>query len=94
MPATANDEADRKRAALRRKIREALEAGLLPLGRIGSVARRGTGRPCFICQDVIVADDLEREVQIGQQGTRAVMVHEPCYLIWRVETMAIHRANR
>lgn len=74
--------------ALRRRIREALAAGLLPLGRIGSVVGRGTGRPCFICGHVIVPSDLEHEVQTGPRGETTVMVHEPCYLLWRVETMA------
>jgi len=71
--------------ALRRRVREALAAGLLPLARVGSVGRRGSRQPCFICQEVIVPSELEREIQLAQR--RPVVVHEPCYLIWRVETM-------
>lgn len=76
---------------LRRRIREALAAGLLPLGRVGSVVRIGSGRPCFICREVVNANNIEREVQIGTQGNTPVIVHEPCYLLWRVETLALHR---
>jgi hypothetical protein len=71
---------------LRREIREALEAGVLPLAQLGSVVRRGTGQPCFICKEVIETGQLERDVRLGPR--EAVMVHEPCYLLWRVETMA------
>jgi hypothetical protein len=75
------------RGALRQRIRESLAAGLLPLSRLGSMVRRGSGRACFICQEVIVPSDLEREVQIGPNGDRPVMVHEACYVLWRVESM-------
>jgi hypothetical protein len=70
---------------LRREVREALTAGLLPLARPGSIVRRGTYQPCFVCKAVIDPSELEREVRLDQ---RAIVVHEPCYLLWRVETMA------
>lgn len=73
---------------LRREIREALTAGLLPLARLGSVVRRGTYQPCFICKSVIAPTELEREVRLDQGEQRVIVVHEPCYLLWRVETMA------
>ena len=74
---------------LRREIRDALEAGVLPLAELGSVVRRGTCQPCFICKEVIEPAQLERDVRLGpREPKRAVMVHEPCYLLWRVETMA------
>ena len=72
--------------ALRRRVREALTAGLLPLARHGAVVRRGTGRLCFVCEDVLMPADLEREVRLTEE--RRVVVHEPCYQVWRVETMA------
>jgi hypothetical protein len=75
--------------ALRREIRKALEAGVLPLAQLGSVVRRGTCQPCFICKEVIETGQLERDVRLGpREPKQAVMVHEPCYLLWRVETMA------
>jgi hypothetical protein len=75
--------------ALRREIRDALEAGLLRLAQLGSVARRGTRQPCFICQGLIEPGELEREVKLRvRERPGAVIVHEPCYLLWRVETMA------
>lgn len=73
---------------LRREIREALTAGLLPLARPGSIVRRGTYQPCFICKAVIDPSELEREVRPDRGEERIIVVHEPCYLLWRVETMA------
>jgi len=63
---------------LRMGVRAALAAGVLPLGRISSVVRRASGRP----------SELEYEVPFGEAGRAAVVVHEPCYRLWRVETMA------
>ena len=84
--AVTNDDPELdSRINLRRTIWEALAAGLLPLARLGSVVRRGTGQPCFICNQEIVPGELEREVQLAPR--RSVMVHEPCYLLWRVETL-------
>jgi hypothetical protein len=74
------------RLSLRRTIREVLAAGLLPLARLGSVVRRGIGQPCFICNQEIVPSELEREVQLAPR--RSVMLHGPCYLLWRVETLS------
>jgi hypothetical protein len=81
-----NDAEVDSRTRLRRTIREALAAGLLPLARLGSAVRRGTGQPCFVCQEAIVPNELEREVQLAPR--RLVTVHEPCYLLWRVETLS------
>jgi hypothetical protein len=73
--------------ALREKIRAALAAGLLPFGRLASVVRRGTGQRCLICGRLIAPTELEHEVQIDERGG-AVIVHEPCHRLWRVETAA------
>jgi len=76
--------------AVRQRVRAALAAGLLPLARLTSTVRRGTGRPCLVCGRGIEATEVEQEVQLDdQQRTRAVFVHEPCYRLWRVETTAI-----
>jgi hypothetical protein len=74
--------------SLRMRVRAALAAGLLPLGRISSVVRRASGRPCFVCGETIPPSELEHEVPVGEAGRAAVVVHEPCYRLWRVETMA------
>jgi len=78
---------------LRRRIREALAAELLPLGMTGSATRPGSERPCFICDQLVLSIDLEREVSIGQRDRRLVTVHEPCYLLWRVESMVLARVK-
>jgi hypothetical protein len=74
---------------LRQRVRAVLGAGLLPLGRLSSVIRRGTGRACLVCDRVIDPTELEYEVQLDDRGARTVFVHEPCYRLWRVETNAI-----
>jgi hypothetical protein len=74
---------------LRQKVREALESNLLPAAHAGSVVRRGTGQQCFICHQTITASELECVVRtlVGRDD-RSVTVHEPCRLVWRVESMA------
>ena len=84
---TSTPDDDQK--ALRQKVRAALAAGSLPLGRLAAVVRRGTGRRCRICGGVIAPSELEHEVQIDDRDTGAVIVHEPCHRLWRVETAAV-----
>ena len=86
MPISTPDDDEQK--ALRQKVRTALAAGLLPLGRLAAVVRRGTGRRCLICGGVTAPSELEHEVQIDDRDAGAVIVHEPCHRLWRVETAA------
>jgi hypothetical protein len=86
MPISTRDD-DQK--ALRQKVRTALAAGLLPLGRLAAVVRRGTGRRCRICDGVIAPSELEHEVQIEDRDAGAVIAHAPCHRLWRVETAAL-----
>jgi hypothetical protein len=78
---------------LRRKVREALASKSLPPANLGSSARRGSGRPCFVCDQPIGPHDVERNVRIGRRGDRTVVVHEACYLLWRVETIFCMRPD-
>lgn len=79
--------------ALRQKVREALAARLLPPAQSGSTVRRGTGQPCFICHEPIVSTELERELRLSSgRSSKRVLVHEPCLLVWRVESMLRARA--
>jgi hypothetical protein len=83
---TSTPDDDQK--ALRQKVRAALAAGSLPLGRLAAVVRRGTGRQCLICGRLTAPSELEHEVQVDDRGG-AVIVHEPCHRLWRVETAAV-----
>ena len=67
---------------LRLLIRKRLADGRL--FRVGgvSVERRGTGRPCVVCGQIIELPKPEREVE--ENGYRAV-VHDDCYRLWRDE---------
>jgi hypothetical protein len=89
---TQSTRGDDDPTALRQRVRAALGAGLLPLGRLTSVVRRGSGGPCLVCGRAIEPNELEYEVQLDdQRRLRAVFVHEPCYRVWRVETTALAR---
>ena len=80
--------------ALREKVREALVSRTLHPPYLGSVVRRGTERPCYICRRTIHTSQLEREVVISmRRGRRRAVVHEPCWLLWRVEAMANTRRS-
>ena len=76
------------RNVLREKVRAALAAGLLPLGRLAAVVRRGTGRRRLICDRPIARSELEHEVQTDDRGGTAAIVHESCHRLWQVETAA------
>jgi len=73
---------------LRRKVRARLAARhLFPADGISSI-RRGTGRPCVICELPIDSPMLEREVE----GPGVVaLAHPACYTIWREESIARKR---
>ena len=78
-----------KWVALRGRIREALASKALPPPYLGSVVRRGTESPCYICLRPIHTSQLEREVVISmRRGRRRAVVHEPCWVLWRVEAVA------
>jgi hypothetical protein len=50
-----------------------------------SSVRRGTGRPCTVCEHPIESPTLEREVE----GPGVVAVaHPDCYKLWREESVA------
>jgi hypothetical protein len=74
--------------ALRRKVRARLAARELFLADGISSIRRGTGRPCIVCELPIYPLTLEREVE----GPGVVgLAHPACYVIWREESMARQR---
>jgi hypothetical protein len=56
------------------------------MGRLSSVVRRGTGRACMVCGRGTDPTEVEHEVRLDD---RAVVAHERCYRLWRVETNAI-----
>jgi hypothetical protein len=74
--------------ALRLHVRARLsKRDLFPATGIASV-RRGTGRPCIVCNLPIDSPTLEREVD----GPGVVgLAHPACYTIWREESMARQR---
>lgn len=74
---------------LRRSIRERLRAELLPLLRVGYVVRRASGRPCLICQKANEPPEIEYEVRLHANEGSTAAVHESCYVLWRVESMAV-----
>ena len=67
--------------ALRRRIARLTEDPL-PLIRGVSRSRRGNGRPCIVCREVIATTDVEREVGVGM----IMHAHEACYEVWHEES--------
>jgi hypothetical protein len=88
-PVTDSTPADDNEKTLRQRVRAALAARMLPMGRLSSVVRRGTGRACMVCGRVTEPTELEYEVRLDDRENQAVFVHEGCYRLWRVETNAI-----
>jgi hypothetical protein len=73
---------------LRRQVRARLVKRALFAAMGISSVRRGTGRPCIVCERSIDAPTLEREVEGPGVVGRA---HPACYVIWREESMARQR---
>ncbi len=73
------------REELRALVRTQLSTrALFPATGISSI-RRGTGRPCHVCNQPIDSPTLEREVE----GPGVVaLAHPDCYTLWREESAA------
>ena len=74
---------------LRQQVRTRLSKRQLFAAAGISSVRRGTGRPCIVCERSIESSTLEREVEgSGQLG----VAHPDCYKIWREESALLkHR---
>ncbi len=77
-----------RREELRTLLRTQLSTrALFPATGISSI-RRGTGRPCHVCNHPIDSPTLEREVE----GPGVVVAaHPACYAIWREESAALRQ---
>jgi len=74
--------------SLRRQVRARLARRELFAAKGISSVRRGTGRPCIVCDRPIESPTLEREVE----GPGVVaLAHPACYVIWREESLALKR---
>ncbi|SRR6266700_2718497 len=74
--------------ALRRQIRVRLSKHELFAAMGISSIRRGTGRPCIVCEHSIDSPTLEREVE----GTGVFgLAHLDCYTFWREESAALRQ---
>jgi hypothetical protein len=72
---------------LRRDVRARLYGHRLFAAMGISSVRRGSGRPCIVCESPINSPTLEREVEgPGVFG----LAHPVCYAIWREESIARH----
>jgi hypothetical protein len=74
--------------SLRREVRARLSTNQLFAATGISSIRRGTGRPCIVCEHSIASPTLEREVEgPGVFG----LAHPDCYTLWREESAAVRR---
>lgn len=69
-------------SALRERVRARLLTGELFWASGDSHVRRGTGRPCYVCDKPIGREGIERQVT-GPRNTRSAIAHEECWLLWR-----------
>jgi hypothetical protein len=73
---------------LRQDVRSRLsKRELFAAAGISSI-RRGTGRPCIVCERSIDSPTLEREVE--GPGVLA-LAHPDCYALWREESAALRQ---
>jgi hypothetical protein len=69
--------------SVRRQVRARLVKRELFAAMGISSVRRGTGRPCTVCERPIESPTLEREVE--GPGVSSV-AHPDCYKLWREES--------
>jgi hypothetical protein len=76
---------------LRRRVRAALTAGVLPRDRPrGLWGGNGSGQPCPVCGELVDAAEMELEVEfefteVSAQGVREFHFHLPCFAAWEIE---------
>ena len=76
------------REELRSLVRAQLSTHALFLATGISSIRRGTGRPCHVCNQPIDSPTLERKVEgPGVFG----LAHPDCYTLWREESAALRQ---
>lgn len=76
-------------AGLRQQLRARLSKRELFAATGISSIRRGTGRPCIVCERPIDSPTLEREVEgLGVFGR----AHPDCYTLWREESAALRQS--
>jgi hypothetical protein len=67
------------------KVRRKLEAGTLPLDTPKTLWKGiGSGKPCSVCEEVILPADVEFEPQYND-GRAVVRFHVGCHGLWEVE---------
>lgn len=76
---------------LRKQVQIRLADRRLPPTTVGIYKmHRGTGRPCLVCLREIRPNQDQYEIQ----GTGVSMIaHEPCYVMWREESIAFAKRN-
>jgi len=80
--------------ALRRKIRQRLQEGALPLRKpTRTWGGPGAGLDCEACDQPITKDQLEYEVQFDPDPVEPVHMHLGCFAAWELERELIARAS-
>jgi hypothetical protein len=69
---------------IRALIQSRLAAGMLPDVRVEKVwAGKGTGRPCYGCDEPISPAEVEAEIDLA--GAVALRFHQSCLRFWQEE---------
>ncbi len=74
------------RNELRRRVRERIEFGQLPVMMAKQVAAGyGSGRVCAACDEPITSTQVEYEVDDCRDGYRLLRFHPGCHSLWQLE---------
>lgn len=69
-------------ADVRGEVRRALQEGRLPRVSGRAWVGHGSGKPCVVCQEPIVASDVEYELDQSEP----LRAHAGCFRVWREES--------
>ena len=73
---------------LRRRAREAMQAGLIPRERpTGLWGGHGSGERCAVCGHIVEPSEMELEIEfaaaeVNMQGAREFHMHLTCFAAW------------
>lgn len=86
-------ESQSRETALRIKVRQRIEQGLLPVMRPGQIfACYGSGQLCAVCEQPITDGQAQYEVKDWRTGRR-LRFHSECHAVWQSECNQAHRVG-
>jgi len=73
------------RRSLIKMVRDKIDAGVLPLDApVKLWLGTGSGQPCTVCGQRVLADEMEYEPQYNERGI-VIRLHSACHRLWEAE---------